>query len=227
MIWLVVRLIGFVWFFTSGNNSWSRLFMMTGLAVVVFIVNMGFFTGAFNNIAEQVLGPIRRHLENLIPLAGPDAALVPAANAVVVPQNGAAETGDRPRARRGELDEAEVAARLIEQRRQTNTGWIATQIRRAEHAALLFIASLIPGVGERHIAARDNAAREAEAAAAEAERRRVEAENEANGGNSENPEAGGAEQPASAGENAEVTHNEEANPDTQREAPAAPPLIAT
>ncbi|PQE16078.1 ubiquitin family protein [Rutstroemia sp. NJR-2017a WRK4] len=230
MIWLVVRLIGFVWFFTSGNNSWSRLLMMTGLAIVVFIVNMGFFTGAFNSIAEQVLGPIRRHLENLIPLAGPDAALVPAANAVVVPQNAAAETGDRARVRRGELDEAEVAARLIEQRRQANTGWIATQIRRAEHAALLFIASLVPGVGERHIAARDNAAREAEAAAAEAERRRVEAENEAeneaNGGNSENPEAGGAEQPAGTGENAEVTHSEEANPDPQREAPAAPPLIA-
>ncbi|KAM3070230.1 hypothetical protein ACMFMG_010067 [Clarireedia jacksonii] len=227
MLWLVIRLIGFVWFFTSGNNSWSRLFLMTGLAAIVFIVNTGFFAGAFQSIADQVLGPIRRHLENLIPLAGPDAALVPAANAVVVPQNGAAETGDRARVRRGELDEAEVAARLLEQQRRANTGWLATQMRRAERAALLFIASLIPGVGERHIAARDNAAREAEAAAAEAERRRVEAENEANGGNGENAEDGGAEQPAGNGENAEVTHNQETNPDAQRESPAAPPLVAT
>ncbi|QSZ35183.1 hypothetical protein DSL72_008050 [Monilinia vaccinii-corymbosi] len=178
VLWLIVRLVGFVWFFTSGNSSWSRFFMMSGLAVVVFLINTGVLAGLFHGVTEQLWGPIRRHLENLIPLAGPDAAPVPAANAAVVPQNGAAGAGTQPRLPNGQLDETQVAARLLElqRQRQAQPGWLITQIRRVEHAALLFVASLIPGVGERHITARNNAAREAEAAA-EAERRRVEAEN--------------------------------------------------
>ncbi|TAQ85688.1 hypothetical protein B7494_g5989 [Chlorociboria aeruginascens] len=157
-VWLVVRLLGFVWFFTAGNPSWSRWFMVSGLAVIVFFVH----TGLFNGIGEQIWGPIRRHLEALIPLAGPEAALVPAANAVAIPQarNGEGEGG--------EPTPAQAAARLIEERRRVNGGWLMAQIRRAEHSLLLFLASLVPGVGERHIAAR-----EAEATAAERERQRI------------------------------------------------------
>ena len=168
MIWLIIRLTGFVWFFTAGNNSWPRFVMITGLAVVVFIIN----TGIFNGIAEALWGPVRRHVEALIPLAGPEAALVPAANAAAVPQERQPEAAPqveepRPRRRNGELDEAEVAARLLRQHREMNAEWWLAQIRRAEHAALLFLASLVPGVGERHIAAREAAAN-----AAEAERQR-------------------------------------------------------
>ncbi|KAK6601594.1 hypothetical protein H4I96_06935 [Botrytis cinerea] len=229
VLWLVVRLIGFVWFFTSGNSSWSRFLMMSGLAIVVFLINTGVLTGVFNGVAEQFWGPIRRHLENLIPLAGPDAALVPAANAAVVPQNGAAEANPPARLPHGQLDESQVAARILEQQRQRQAqpGWLITQIRRAEHAALLFVASLIPGVGERHIAARDNAAREAEAAATEAERRRVEAET------AENGEAG-ATGPANDGEHIERAveegeaggENTRPNAEVEREAPPpAQPLV--
>ena len=71
------------------------------------------------------------------------------------------------------------------------------QVRRAEHAALLFMASLVPGVGERHIAAR-----EAVAAAAETERQRqIEAataentqENSQENPQGENVEQGGENQ---------------------------------
>ncbi|KAF5873900.1 putative ubiquitin family protein [Botrytis fragariae] len=238
VLWLVIRLIGFVWFFTSGNSSWSRFLMMSGLAIVVFLINTGVLTGVFNGIAEQFWGPIRRHLENLIPLAGPDAALVPAVNAAVVPQNGAAEANPTARLPHGQLDESQVAARILEQQRQRQAqpGWLITQIRRAEHAALLFVASLVPGVGERHIAARDNAAREAETAAAEAERRRVEAETAENGtaenGSAENGELGVAEQ-ANDGEHTEraVEDGEAAgettrpNAEVEREAPPAQPLV--
>jgi hypothetical protein len=165
VLWLIVRLVGFVWFLTSGNPSWSRWFMVTGIAFIIFIVNTGFLNGA----ADQIWGPIRRHLEALIPLAGPDAALVPAANAAV-PQPGAPlanENEGRARAR-NEPDPAETAARLIEQHRRANQPWILTQFRRVEHSLLLFLASLVPGVGERHIAAR-------EAEAAERQRRIDEA----------------------------------------------------
>lgn len=221
MLWLIVRLIGFVWFFTSGNSSWTRWLMVSGLAFVVFIIN----TGIFNGVAEQVWGPIRRHLEALIPLAGPDAALVPAANAALPQADAAAPAGiDTPRRRRpGELDEHEVAARLIEQRRQANGGWLITQIRRAEHSLLLFLASLVPGVGERHIAAR-----EAEATAAEAERqRRIEAAAVAeNAQGAEGANVGeSAEAVAATGGNAGENQENRENQPPNTEGAAAQPLI--
>jgi hypothetical protein len=165
VMWLIIRLVGFVWFLTSGNPSWSRWFMVTGIAFIIFIVN----TGLFNGAANQVWGPIRRHLEALIPLAGPDAALIPAANAAI-PQPGAPPANESEgRARgRNEPDPAEAAARIIEQHRRANQPWILAQFRRVEHSLLLFLASLVPGVGERHIAAR-------EAEAAERQRRINEA----------------------------------------------------
>ncbi|KFY30396.1 hypothetical protein V493_01945 [Pseudogymnoascus sp. VKM F-4281 (FW-2241)] len=157
-IWLVIRLIGFVWFFTSGNSSWWRWCMITGLSVIFFFINTGIVNWT----------PIRRHLENLIPLA------MPVAN----PEGGAAGQPAPPGAgagtdgRAGELDPQRVAQRLIEQHQRQNAGWFMSQVRRVEHATLLFLASLWPGVGERHVAAREeeDQARRRREEAAEAER---------------------------------------------------------
>jgi hypothetical protein len=196
MIWLVVRLAVFVWFFTSGNSSWTRFLLMSALAVGVFVYN----TGLLNGVAEQVWGPIRRHVEALIPLAGP----VPPPPAA---QNQPVEDGAAPARRPGEPDPAVVAARLIEQHRAANAGWLMTQIRRAEHAALLFLASLVPGVGERHIAAR-----EAETAAALAERQRqIDAEAMA---------TAAAQNEASAAENEDQQNSPQAD-----EGQDVPPLV--
>ncbi|KAG9248299.1 hypothetical protein BJ878DRAFT_476645 [Calycina marina] len=230
IIWLIVRLAGFVWFFTAGNHSWGRFITVSILAITVFIIN----TGILNGLAEQIWGPVRRHVENLIPLAGPEAARIPAANAAMPQRPGPQHAGENAptadnspaaRRRRGELDEHEVAARLMQQRRQANTGWIMTHIRRVEHAALLFMASLIPGVGERHIAAR-----EAEAAAAEAERqRRIDAaaaaeavENQVST-NPENAEASAQESEQNEGVNSGA--NGGAQPRNLESVNAPPPLI--
>lgn len=133
--------------------------MITGVSFIFFLANTG--------LLEGLRAPIRRHLENLIPLGPPRAA------------------EEAPPGRRGarapEPTPEQVAQRLMEQRRREDTSWLMTQLRRAEHASLLFLASLVPGVGERHIAAREaeeaalrRREEEARAAREEAERARAE-----------------------------------------------------
>lgn len=87
--------------------------------------------------------------------------------------NPAAQDGRR----RLEPDPAQTAARLVEQRRNDNGHWLLDQIRRLERAGLLFLASIAPGVAERHIAnmeAAERAERERQEAAERAERERRE-----------------------------------------------------
>jgi len=146
--------------------------MITGLSFIFFLANTG--------LLEGLRAPVRRHLENLIPL-GP----LPGGDAAA---GGQAADGAAPGLQGQEVARAEgptpeqVAQRLMQQRRQEDTSWLMTQLRRAEHASLLFLASLVPGVGERHIAAReaeDAALRRREEAIEEEARAAREAEAEA------------------------------------------------
>jgi len=68
----------------------------------------------------------------------------------------------------------EAAARLVRQHQDRNPNIIRDTLYRVEQAAALFLASLIPGVGERHVRAREEARREAQRAAEE-ERRAAQA----------------------------------------------------
>lgn len=164
-LWLLVRLGFFVWWLTYSNTSWTRWFTVIAVAITIFLVN----TGVLNGLYDQVAGPVRRHVDQLLPLprlqnqAAPEAA------------------GDHPAAQ-GHADRpaaapepAQVAARLVAQRQQANATWLTSFARRLERAGLLFLASIAPGVAERHIAqleAEERAARrqreEAAAAAATA-----------------------------------------------------------
>jgi hypothetical protein len=127
------------------------------------------------------------------------------------------EAPQQPR-RPGELDPAQVAAHLLERHRQANAGWLTTQIRRAEHSLLLFLASLVPGVGEAHVRAREqeNAAieeaRQRQVAAAEAA---TAAENAESNGDCEM--AGGSTD--TVGENSGQAQSED------QDGPAHQPLV--
>lgn len=143
-IWLVIRLLIFVYIFTSGgNSSWSRLLVIWGIALFLFVVN----TGAFNNIFGTFWNPIRQHLENLLPLAGPNPR--PDAQAPIQPHDGNTGPGTRD-----QPSPEAVARRLLEQQRQRDASLLMSQFRRIEHAVLLFVASIVPGTAERHIEAR-------------------------------------------------------------------------
>lgn len=224
--WLAVRLGLFVWWFTSPTSSWSRWIAVIAIAISIFVLN----TGALDGFADQLWRIICRHMENLIPMAGPEAGQAlrrdgnqnqnqnqnpnEAEHAAPTQQRGGGGNGENP-------DPATMAARLVEQRREANGNWLLNRVRRAERAGLLFLASIAPGVAERHIANLEAEAerqrREAEAeAAAEEARRAAESEAAAEAGD----EASGAE--GSGAAEGEGSSEEENVPQVNVEGPPPP-----
>ena len=189
-VWLIMRLSLFVWWFSSPQTSWSRWLLLISIAIFIFILN----TGLLNSVVEQVWGPVRRHFEDLVPLqAGPARQ----GRDITRQEDGPAvgQAGNHPNdAHGGDPNPADMAARLVEQRRQANHNWIQDQVNRVERAALLFLASLAPGIAERHI---QNVEREQQRR--EREQREVNAAAQNSGGeNAENVQP--ADEGAAAGE---------------------------
>lgn len=159
-IWLLVRLFGFVYFFTAGGGH-RRAILLGLCAFIVFIAQ----TGLFRPFLQSTWEPFRRHIENLLPLANNDRRLLP--NAAVAGNNANPE-GQGTQQANGVPTPQQAAQRLLREREQIDRSIMRQYLRRAERAIALFVASLVPGVGERHIAARDAA----EAAIREQERER-------------------------------------------------------
>lgn len=184
-LWLLIRLGVFVWWFTSSDTSWTRWLTIMAIATAVFLIN----TGVLNGPANNLFNPIRRHLDGIIPLApGEDVRRERDRNApppIVEVHNGLEdrfERGPRPGEQQDGPDPAQAAARLMAQRQQQNANWLVDHIRRLERAGLLFLASIAPGVAERHIqalVAQERAERERREAEERAERERRAADEQA------------------------------------------------
>lgn len=174
-IWLLIRLGIFVWLFTTPSSSWSRWLSVIGLAIFVFIVNIG----VLNNAVEGAWRPLLQQLQNMLPRLENQQLEQEEHRA----RPGGREQGGDAAGNGREPDPADMAARLVAQR-QERPGWLQGQLRRVERASLLFLASLAPGVAEEHIANLETEARQErqrrEAEAAEAAR---QAEAEAAGTN--------------------------------------------
>ncbi|MCJ1269041.1 hypothetical protein MMC22_008929 [Lobaria immixta] len=176
-IWLLVRLFGFVYFFTAGGG-YRRAILLGLCAFLVFIAQ----TGVFRPFLQSTWEPIRRHIENLLPLANNDRRLLPDA---AVAANNANPEGQGAQRGNGLPTPQQAAERLLREREQRDGSIMRQYLRRAERAIALFVASLVPGVGERHIAARDAAEaaireRERELEREREERERVQRESEEN-----------------------------------------------
>ena len=208
-LWLLVRLFGFVYFFTHGA-SWYRTILLSLVAFLLFVAQ----TGLFQPLLQSMWGPIRRHAEALIPLAGNEQ-----------PQGGdeaaaadahAASTAGRT----GEPTPQEAAERLLREREARDGNFMRQGLRRIERAVALFVASLVPGVGERHIAARE---------AAEAARQREEQEREerARREEEERQQAQSTEESAlTSGERSANNPGASAGePSSNQEPTAQPPLV--
>lgn len=210
-LWLIIRLFGFVYFFTAGAG-WRRTVLLGLVASLVFLAQ----TGIFRPVIQSIWDPIRRHAEGLVPLAGNDGPAVGAGEAggnVDTPGTQAAIRDPTPQ---------EAAERLLQERERQDVNFMRQTIRRIERAIALFVASLVPGVGERHIAARvaAEAARQAESRQREEEARREEEEarQRQEGENSEDASTGGNANVAGDGAH-------EATVSRQSEQAAPPPTV--
>lgn len=210
-LWFLIRLLGIVFFFTDGSG-WRRTIIVFLSILTVFIAQTGFFAG----LQEAIWGPVRRHLEGLLPLAearGRDVPRAQVAEAMRERQN--ASEARQP-------DPTDTAARLLREREERQRGWLNEQIRRVERAIVIFIASFVPGLGERHIAARQAAA----AAAALAPPAAPQAEEQEQGSQdvTGQPQTENGEQatPASDTQAGGPVSTPQENPDTSSETDNAP-----
>ena len=167
-LWLLLRLFGFVWFFMGGAD-WRRTFLVMAAAILVFLSQ----TAAFRPLVHAIWEPIRRHVESLVPLGVENSA-----------RRGGPENGRQPESNPRPED---LAARLLRERNEQDQSLLSRSFRRAERATALFVASLVPGVGERHIAARDAAVAARLAAEREQEEQRRSREESARDDQDANP----------------------------------------
>ena len=192
-LWLLIRLFGFVYFFTHGA-SWHRTVLLSLVAILLFVAQ----TGLFQPLLQTLWGPIRRHAEALLPLAGNEPPR--RGNAPAAADGDAAGTQGRNR----EPTPQEAAERLLREREAQDGNFVRQGFRRIERAVALFVASLVPGVGERHIAAREaaEAARQQQEREREERARREEEErqqaqgSEPSGTTNGNPAASGTSEPS-------------------------------
>ncbi|KAL4941382.1 hypothetical protein BDV06DRAFT_4823 [Aspergillus oleicola] len=149
-LWLFMRLYFFCHMFSMPGTQ-TRLIYVT-LAVIAALLSE---TTVPRQMYEMILAPVQRHLEGLVHF-----------------------TPEEPRPQGAEGAGAEATANeqagVQPGPQAARAGGIYRNLRSVERSAALFIASLVPGVGERHIEVRNaaEAARNAELARQEEERRR-------------------------------------------------------
>lgn len=179
--WLLIRIFGMLWFFSGAG--WQRTLMLSLCGLAIYVFQAGILGG-------QVLGNrwdrMRHYFENLVGIPHQQ----PAPRQGAAQQQGAANEGNNDRAvdigpgrrtRRGDPSPEDVAQRLLRERNQQQRNWLRERIRVVERSVALFVASLWPGLGERMVAAREEAEAQARRDAQEREEqeRRAAAEAEA------------------------------------------------
>ncbi|GMG49127.1 unnamed protein product [Aspergillus oryzae var. brunneus] len=152
-IWLFVRLYFFCYMF-SEPGTWSRVLLVT-LAVIISLLSG---TSVPRQLYGMIISPLQRHLEGLIHFSA-DEHVPPRPQGT----DAAGSSG--------------YANQPGDNRAAAPTG-LRHNLRRVERSLALFVASLVPGVGERHVEVRNaaEAARNAERAGEEEEERRRQEE---------------------------------------------------
>lgn len=188
-LWLFVRLYFFCYMF-SEPGTWTRA-LFVSLAVLAALLSE---TGYPQQFYRMLVAPVQQHLEGLIHFA-------PGAGNVAGADDANQPAGARDGGRGGLATE------------------LRHNLRRMERSLALFIASLVPGVGERHVEVRNaaEAARNAERTREEEERRRREEEAANSAQDHQQQQQPDSEQPADDHESS--ARPEAAQPNPASEAP--------
>jgi len=176
----------------SEPGTWKRWLMIFGAAIICLQPR----NGPFNRMMRAARG----HFDNLVGPPRPEAGAQQHPAQADQPRAAGSQNqaiGQRPANVRGavQITPEEAAARIVQERQarqaQPPRLW-RDALYRIEQSIALFLASLIPGVGERHVRAREDARRDAqrrederrqaeEAAATERQNAAQEGANEASG----------------------------------------------
>lgn len=179
-IWLFIRLYFFCYMF-SEPGTWTRILMVC-VAVAISLLSE---TGVPQQLYRMIVAPVRQHFESLV-------------------QFGPANPQPEARAR-AEHNEQGAGANPA----RNEDGHLRFNLRRIERSAALFLASLIPGVGERHVQVR-NAADAAERARGEEERRQEEANQQPQEDSTTNASPGGQDATTENGSQYDTPEHEQA-----------------
>lgn len=157
--WLFIRLYFFC-YILSASGTWFRYALVTMAVLAAYLSE----TDIPQRLNQLLFHPIQRHLENLIPLApnGTEQARRPP------------EAGERPAGSDPVEQTRNARASPAAQGTPPTASSFRDNFRGVERSVALFVASLVPGVSERHIAARNAAA----AVQENAERERANQEEE-------------------------------------------------
>ncbi|KAK6823924.1 hypothetical protein RU639_006439 [Aspergillus parasiticus] len=152
-IWLFVRLYFFCYMF-SEPGTWSRVLLVT-LAVIISLLSE---TSVPRQLYGMIISPLQRHLEGLIHFS--------------------ADEHVPPRPQGTDAAGSSGYSNQPGHNRAAAPTGLRHNLRRVERSLALFVASLVPGVGERHVEVRNaaEAARNAERAREEEEERRRQEE---------------------------------------------------
>lgn len=167
--WLLFKLAIFVYAFTRVDDSWVQIATIGVIAFVILLYNLG----ALENFGGRMMA----HIHGLLP---PHQINEGQENANAGEQGRQAAGRDR-----AATITPEIYAAQLQRRQQENRSWLTNTIRAVEHAVLLFITSIVPGVGEQHIAARNAEVRARRRAQEEAQREAERLANEATTGSTE------------------------------------------
>ncbi|RAK78394.1 uncharacterized protein BO72DRAFT_526799 [Aspergillus fijiensis CBS 313.89] len=149
-LWQFARLYFFCYMFTE-PGTWARVFFVT--LAVLFVLSSE--TGWDQRLYQLFVAPVQQHLEGLV-------HLTPNEPAQAQGQGG-----------QGAVGGGSGGGPMNGNPRTGVAGEMRRQLRRVERSVALFIASLVPGVGERQVAVR-NAAEAAQRVREEEERRQRE-----------------------------------------------------
>lgn len=171
--WLFMRMYIFIFVF-SESGSWRRLILLTSSIIYCLLPD--------NNPLADAITAARRHFDNLIGPPNLPQRPPQAQNAAPSPTNtqgdasqaqAATPASGSRRQQRPMPTPEEAARRLLQQQNRRSPNPVLDFLYRIEQGVALFLASLVPGLGERHVQVREEARR-----ILEEEERRVREEQE-------------------------------------------------